>query len=458
MATPLPLNCWRQKCLSRPFPSTRSFSTTSTKLALPNQIKKSGVTVKGQKKSPRIKNKAPQKPSGKPPMPGERKAMRKRIVLSNTNALEVDGLVDLSREMSGSLEKQVGKVVGLEGATVDGLRAVEAFKTTQGWGLFRRPSVLIREESVHLGKRMVDVEQGKETLKVVIDGAKGTGKSMLLLQAMATAFVRGWIVLNVPEAQEIVNAVNDYAAIPGTTPTLWSQPAYTANWLAQIAKANGPVLNTLKLSQKHNLPISVPADTTLTRLCELGARDSDVAWPLFQAFWSEITARGRPPILMAVDSLSYIMDLSQYRDPDFNLIHSHDLALVKHFTDYLSGAQTLPNGGAFLGATSRSHAPVSLSMNLAITQQVERQKGEQLTERDPYERKYDQRAESSLKAAEVFILKGLSKVEARGLMEYWAASGVLRQRVDERTVAEKWALAGNGIVGEIQRGALRMRI
>jgi small subunit ribosomal protein S29 len=66
--------------------------------------------------------------------------------------------------------------------------------------------------------------------------------------------------------------------------------------------------------------------------------------------------------------------------------------------------------------------------------------------------------EKSLQGAEVLKLKGLSKEEARCLMEYWAASGVLRQRVDEQTVAEKWTLAGNGIVGEIQRGALRMRI
>ncbi len=55
-------------------------------------------------------------------------------------------------------------------------------------------------------------------------------------------------------------------------------------------------------------------------------------------------------------------------------------------------------------------------------------------------------------------LKGLSKGEARGLMEYWARSGVLRSRVDEEKVAEKWALAGNGIVGEMQRTALWMRI
>ena len=43
-------------------------------------------------------------------------------------------------------------------------------------------------------------------------------------------------------------------------------------------------------------------------------------------------------------------------------------------------------------------------------------------------------------------------------MEYWAQSGVLRAQVDERTVTEKWSLAGNGIIGEIERGALLMRI
>lgn len=255
-----------------------------------------------------------------------------------------------------------------------------------------------------------------------------------------------------------MNAVNDYSAIPGTKPTLWAQPSYTANWLAQIGKANAAILNKIELSQKHNLPIPVQSNISLARLCELGARDPDVAWPIFQAFWSEITAEGRPPVLMALDSLSYIMGMSQYRDPDFNQIHASDLALVKHFTDYLSGAKKLSNGGAIIAATSRSHAPISLSMNLMIQQQSQRQNGEQVVERDPYERKYDERVEAALKGAEVLTLKGLSKDEARGLMEYWAASGVLRQRVDERTVAEKWALAGNGIVGEIQRGALRMRI
>ena len=152
------------------------------------------------------------------------------------------------------------------------------------------------------------------------------------------------------------------------------------------------------------------------------------------------------------------MQNSLYRAPDFSLIHSHDLAIVRHFVDLLSGKTSLPNGGAVIAATSRSHAPISKSSNLAIAQAWDRQEGREITRKDPFERRYDERADGVLKDVKVMKLKGLSKMEARGLMEYWAASGVLRKRVDEEEVTEKWALAGNGIVGEIERSALRMRI
>jgi len=152
------------------------------------------------------------------------------------------------------------------------------------------------------------------------------------------------------------------------------------------------------------------------------------------------------------------MQNSLYRSQDFKEVHSYDLAIIKHFVEYLGGKKAFPNGGAAIAATSRSHAPASKSMELILKQISERQKGEKMTPRDPFERGYDLRAEEALKGVSVIRLGGLSKHEARGLMEYWAKSGVLRQAVDERSVAEKWALAGNGIVGEIQRGALRMRI
>lgn len=171
-------------------------------------------------KTLRIKKKAFVK-TGKPPASGERKALRKRIVLSNTNALEVRDLRDLDGKMvdemvavkkgqeqsskslaaavMGNEGGLVGQVVGLKGVTVDSLRAVEAFKTTQGWGILRRPALLVREETVALNKKMLDAELKRETIRVVLDGDKGTGKSLMMLSAMATAFVKGWVVLNIPE-------------------------------------------------------------------------------------------------------------------------------------------------------------------------------------------------------------------------------------------------------------------
>lgn len=135
--------------------------------------------------------------------------MRKRIVLSNTNALEVLGMEDLTSETVLD-EQMAGKVLGLDDKTVDSLRAAEAFKTTQSWGFFRRPGLLVRKESVRLAQKMVAREESKETLNLVLDGDRVSGKSMMLIHAMATAFMRGWIVLNIPDGKLPTSSTNNH--------------------------------------------------------------------------------------------------------------------------------------------------------------------------------------------------------------------------------------------------------
>lgn len=202
------------KCLVRPsispasftinyasrLPPVAAFSTTSPLDGM-NPKKKAPLGKPPplrQAKSLRVKKKAYVK-TGKPPMPGERKAMRKRIVLSNTNAFEVTDMVDMEATL---VPEQIGKVVGLPGPVVDQLRTVEAFKTTQGWGMFRRPGCLVRTESVEMMKILEGAEKGKMTSITVIDGDRRTGKSMLLLQAMTAAFMKGWIVVNIPDGTQ----------------------------------------------------------------------------------------------------------------------------------------------------------------------------------------------------------------------------------------------------------------
>lgn len=141
--------------------------------------------------------------TGKRPAPGERKAMRKRIVLSNNNALEVSSLTDLDKPSVLS-KKNEGQVKGLPEEVVDALRAVEAFKPTQGWSLFRRPATLIRKETTQLAELLKEAEgegegETAKTIRRVVVGERMSGKSSLLLQGLAMAFVRDWVVVNLPD-------------------------------------------------------------------------------------------------------------------------------------------------------------------------------------------------------------------------------------------------------------------
>lgn len=139
------------------------------------------------------------------PNPGERKAFRKRIQLSNNSALPVAGLEALG---PGNMARgeSAGKVFAVPDQVVDQLRALEAFKTTQTWNLFRRPHVLLRKETTELIKRIEDAASRKEALKCVLTGSRLSGKSMAMLQAMAYALLNNWVVIHIPEGRHMSRA------------------------------------------------------------------------------------------------------------------------------------------------------------------------------------------------------------------------------------------------------------
>jgi small subunit ribosomal protein S29 len=194
-------------------PRSAYFSTTAAVHAI--VPKKKGTTAAPKKGLKQLNTKkgrsAAGGDAGKRPAQGERKRLRKSIVLSNNNALEVLSLKDLSKENVLS-EQNEGRVMGLPGETVDALRAVDAFKTTQGWSLFRRPAVLMRREAIQLAKLFKEVEESrsgpKRTMRRILSGERMSGKSTLLLQGLTMGFLRDWFVISLPEG-------NTYAALMG---------------------------------------------------------------------------------------------------------------------------------------------------------------------------------------------------------------------------------------------------
>ena len=165
--------------------------------------KKSGPPASPKKgdKTFKKKKKAAPEHRGRPPAPGERKAMRKRVVVSNTNALEVKSMQDMGAENLTDFGSR-SRVIGIPGAVVDRLRAMEAFKPVQSWALFRKPCTLMRAETVEIGKSFEDItrsKNGSKNVRKILVGGRGTGKSIYLLQAMTMAFLKDWIVVHIPE-------------------------------------------------------------------------------------------------------------------------------------------------------------------------------------------------------------------------------------------------------------------
>ena len=236
------------------------------------------------------------------------------------------------------------------------------------------------------------------------------------------------------------------------------------------------------ISQDHGaLNKAISKTSTLHTLALLGAGSPENAWPVFQALWKELTAtsadpniqgiepfKPRPPMLVAIDGLAHWMTNSAYMSPQFKPIHAHDFSLIKHFLSLATTRNALPNGGIALYATSTCNNPLSPALDVSLKQLAARQAGIQPSSSefplpDPYA-KLDSRAMEYFNAVMnggnqlgVQELKGVSKDDTRGLLEYYALSGLMRERISEEVVGEKWSLAGGGIVGELHRFGKRIR-
>lgn len=523
--------------------SRAAFSTSSPIFATPPK-KKTVVANKGAKQGKTLKlAKKKRVQTGRPPAPGERKAARKRVVLTNANALEVQGLEDLSIANVVSpeaLKGLDGRVMGFNEDTIEALRALEGFKPTQGWSLFRRPASLIRRETVEMGEMIQAMRAKKGVARVVLAGDKSSGKSVMQLQSMAMAHLQGCVMVHFHEARDMTIAQTAYHPIKTAEgEVVYVQPDYTKQLLLRIFDANKKLLSKLRLSKQHQLPIPVQSNISLDRFVELGAKDAQLAYPIWQAFLAELTTPSqpekeglqRPPVIVSLDGIDHIMRMSAYLDAESQPVHAHQLAIVRDFTALLSGRTAMPNGGMVLAATNASDRPsaptlhhyldrkhaehaiqpfISILANLrkeaesaqtttdidlssledlstlsfptALARPIKAfqrrllylhdtaapiaetrtylstfDPAKMLPEWNPY-LPLDQRVANVMKSVEVKKVEGLSKEEARAVMEYYARSGMLRGTVTEGLVGEKWALSGGGIVGELEKGAVRARI
>lgn len=178
--------------LSHAFSTTTPRPATKASGAKPGVHRRGGKQMKFKKQRDIVRHRSP--------LPGERRAVRKRIVLSNNNAIRIENAPRMD-ERNLADPASAGLVMKLPELPIDQLRQVEAFKSSQTWGLFHSPHMLVRPETVAVCGRMLEAAEKKETARIVIAGEARAGKSMVLLQAMTNAFLNNWVVINIPEGK-----------------------------------------------------------------------------------------------------------------------------------------------------------------------------------------------------------------------------------------------------------------
>lgn len=239
-----------------------------------------------------------------------------------------------------------------------------------------------------------------------------------------------------------------------------------------MSSVNKSALGNLKLSQRHKLPLKLGQNPTLLQLAEYGAGDRDLAWPLFQAIWTELTSKNtpemaqfgrRPPILFCADNITHIFNPTDYKilaeTGTLKSVHPFDLVLPKHYIDHLTGSKILTNGGIVLGATSASNhvvcPPLEVGINLGEARNDH--PGITLDVNDFWNPlvAIDRRVLNEVLELDVIRVKGLPKEQARELIEYWALSGLVRDHVKDNFVGQKWALSGGGNIGELEKAVIQ---
>lgn len=118
----------------------------------------------------------------------------------------------------------------------------------------------------------------------------------------------------------------------------------------------------------------------------------------------------------------------------------------------------MPNGGMVVAATSAAgDQPRVGTLDYCLAKgEADREGREGDVQKDPWA-KYDERVLKVFEGTgvEVERLGGLSKEETRGLLEYWARSGIFPRDIDAERVGREWTVSGGGVVGELERACVK---
>ncbi|EJD48265.1 hypothetical protein AURDEDRAFT_113093 [Auricularia subglabra TFB-10046 SS5] len=218
------------------------------------------------------------------------------------------------------------------------------------FALLSRPASVIRQCTLDLFQLLDGTHNDQSSVRKILAGPGGCGKSYTLLQAVEYASRNGWMVVYVPRAIGLVSDTSEYAYDRRTQ--TFVQPAASRTILSQILEVNTHLRRT------------IPGH--VYRTVEKAIEEPATAPEALEALLVALGAQSNAPVLIAVDEMQALYSTSWYKDPHYKPIEACHLSVPRLLLEFASGRRALTRG-AFLGAYSslNTHFPLPLVLREA---------------------------------------------------------------------------------------------
>lgn len=300
------------------------------------------------------------------------------------------------------------------------------------------PSSVIRQATLDIVRTLEGAKtKDSKDARYILSGQKGSGKSMLLLQAVSHAIESSWIVLYDPSAAKWVNSSSqfEYNAESKT----FHQPELASTLLSKLLAVNRDRLANITLPADVKFKTqTLKKGSKLVDLVALGVKDSRSSVQALEATLSTLASQTQFPVLLAIDDIQAIFSESHYRAPDYSKIQSYQLSTPRLILDFMSGTKSFKKGAVITSISDSDTQflpPNELLMGIGAPT---RSQVHAYSKLDETALAY---AKSGLQRIDVPF--GMSGPEAAAMFELWSRKGWASNGSDEVFLSGWNAAAGN---------------
>lgn len=224
---------------------------------------------------------------------------------------------------------------------------------------FNEGCVMVRPTALELISYLKKADYNKPSLRYVLYGETGSGKSLSLCHTLHYCYTQGWLILHVPDAHLWVK--NCKELLPSTyNPSRFDQPVQATQWLKNFKITNERFLSKIKTTRRYvwTKRESTEEGQPLGELIDQGVNrmksSSDVVGAVLRELrlQSGATAEGEGfKLAVAVDGVNALWGNTTLKKEDRTMCEPEELTLIHNLRKIM---KTDWRGGAIITALSQT--------------------------------------------------------------------------------------------------------